>query len=193
MQVTTEQLFTDARSARSYLPGHEVSEATLRALYDLVKLGPTSGNCTPLRIVFACSAEARERLAPCMNPGNNQAKVRAAPVAAILGTDLDFPRLLPRLLLSTDSRAWYAGQPAKTANAAVRNAYIQVGYFIIAARALGLDAGPMGGFDAGAVDLAFWPGTPNRSLVVCTLGRGDPGSLRPRDARLDFDEACRID
>ena len=193
MQVTTEQLFTQARTARGYLPGHEVDEASLRALYDLVKFGPTSGNCTPLRIVFARSAEAREKLALCMHKGNNQAKVRAAPVAAILGTDLDFTRLLPRLYRADDATAWYMGQPAKTNSAAVRNAHIQIGYFIIAARALGLDAGPMGGFDPGAVDLAFWPATPNRSLVICTLGRGDPSRLYPRDERLPFEEACRID
>jgi 3-hydroxypropanoate dehydrogenase len=191
MQVTTEQLFTDARTARAYLPG-EVPDDTLRALYDLVKWGPTSGNCTPLRIVFARTAEARERLARCMDPGSNAAKVRQAPVAAVLGADLAFPETLPRLFLRTDARAWYAGEPAKTTQAALRNAHIQVGYFILAARALGLDAGPIGGFDAGAVDAAFWPASPKRSIVVCTLGRGDPARLHPRDPRLPFDEACRL-
>lgn len=191
MQVTTEQLFTDARTARGYLPG-DVPDETLRALYDLVKFGPTSGNCTPLRIAFARTAQAREKLAVCMNPGGNQAKVRAAPVAAVLATDLDFVRYLPKLFPSTDSQSWYAGNPAKTTDAAIRNAHIQVGYFIIAARALGLDAGPMGGFDGGAVDAAFWPGTPRRAIVVCTLGQGDPSRLRPRDPRLDFDEACGL-
>lgn len=191
MQVTTEQLFTEARTARAYFPG-EVPDDTLRALYDLVKWGPTSGNCTPLRIVFARTAEAREKLARCMDPGSNQAKVRNAPVAAILGTDLAFPDTLPRLFPHTDARAWYDGQPAKTTQAAIRNAHIQVGYFILAARALGLDAGPMGGFDAGAVDAAFWPASPKRSLVVCTLGRGDPARLHPRDPRLGFEEACLL-
>lgn len=189
MQVTTEQLFTDARTARAYLPG-EVPDSTLRALYDLVKWGPTAGNCTPLRIVFARTAEARERLAACMAPGGNAAKVRAAPVAAVLGMDLAFTETLPRLFPHTDSRAWYAGDPAKTTQAALRNAHIQIGYFIVAARALGLDAGPMGGFDAGAVDAAFWPASPRRSLVVCTLGRGDATRLHARDPRLGFDEAC---
>lgn len=191
MHTTTEQLFTDARTARGYLPG-TVPDDTLRALYELVKFGPTSGNCTPLRIAFARSAQARETLARCMNPGGNQAKVRAAPVAAVLGMDLAFTDWLPRLFPSADARAWYAGQPAKTADAALRNAHIQVGYFIVAARALGLDAGPMGGFDGGAVDAAFWPASPKRAIVVCTLGRGDPARLHPRDPRLSFDEACLL-
>ncbi|MFZ5550941.1 MAG: malonic semialdehyde reductase [Pseudomonadota bacterium] len=191
MQVSTELLFTEARTARAYLPG-EVPDDTLRSLYDLVKWGPTSGNCTPLRIVFARTAEARERLARCMDPGSNAAKVRHAPVAAVLGTDLAFPETLLRLFPHTDARSWYDGQPAKTTQAAIRNAHIQVGYFILAARALGLDAGPMGGFDAGAVDAAFWPASPKRSIVVCTLGRGDPSRLHPRDPRLSFDEACAL-
>lgn len=191
MQVSTEQLFTDARTARGYLAG-EVPDDTLRALYDLVKFGPTAGNCTPLRIVFVRTPEGRERLARCMDPGNNQAKVRAAPVTAVLGTDLAFTDWLPTLYPSTDARAWYAGNPAKTHDTAVRNAHLQIGYFIIAARALGLDAGPMGGFDAGAVDEAFWPSSPRRSLVVCTLGRGDPARLHPRDPRLGFDQACLL-
>jgi len=191
MQVTVEQLFTEARTARGYLPG-EVPDSTLRELYELVKLGPTSGNCTPLRIAFVRTAEARERLAVCMNPGGNQAKVRQAPVSAILGTDLDFVATLPRLFPHTDSQSWYAGNPAKVTDAALRNAHIQVGYFIVAARALGLDAGPMGGFDGGAVDAAFWPGTPRRSIVVCTLGHADPARQRPRDPRLAFEEACLL-
>lgn len=191
MQVTTEQLFTEARTARGYLPG-EVRDSTLRELYDLVKLGPTSGNCTPLRIAFVRTPEARERLAVCMNPGGNQAKVRQAPVSAILGMDLDFVATLPRLFPHTDSRSWYTGNPAKVTDAALRNSHIQVGYFIVAARALGLDAGPMGGFDAGAVDAAFWPATPRRSIVVCTLGQADPDRQRPRDPRLAFEEACLL-
>lgn len=189
MQLDTDLLFTEARTARGYLPG-EVPDATLRALYELMKFGPTSGNCTPLRIAFVRTPEARERLALCMNPGGNQAKVRAAPVSAILGMDLAFTEWLPQLFPHTDSRAWYAGNPAKTHDAALRNAHIQVGYFIVAARAVGLDAGPMGGFDAGAVDAAFWPASPKRSMVVCTLGRQDPQRQRPRDPRLAFDDAC---
>ncbi|HEX5683046.1 MAG TPA: malonic semialdehyde reductase [Ideonella sp.] len=191
MQVTTEALFTEARTARGYLPA-EVPDATLQAIYELMKFGPTSGNCTPLRIVFVRTAEARDRLVPCMDPGSNQAKVRAAPVTAILGTDLAFPEKLPRLFPSADAPSWYAGNPAKTTDAAIHNAHIQVGYFIIAARALGLDAGPMGGFDGGAVDAAFWPSTPKRSIVICTLGHGDASRLHPRDPRLAFDEACSL-
>jgi 3-hydroxypropanoate dehydrogenase len=191
MQVTTEQLFTDARTARGYLPGG-VPDSTLRELYELMKFGPTSGNCTPLRIAFARTPEARERLAVCMNPGGNQAKVRQAPVSAILGMDLDFVSTLPRLFPHTDSRSWYTGNPAKVTDAALRNSHIQVGYFIVAARALGLDAGPMGGFDAGAVDAAFWPATPRRSIVVCTLGHADSGRQRPRDPRLAFEETCLL-
>jgi 3-hydroxypropanoate dehydrogenase len=191
MHVATEALFTQARTARGYLPD-EVPDATLQAIYELMKFGPTSGNCTPLRIVFARTPEARNKLVPCMNPGSNQAKVRVAPVTAILGTDMMFTEHLPRLFPSADAQAWYAGNPAKTADAAIRNAHIQVGYFIVAARALGLDAGPMGGFDGGAVDAAFWPGTPKRSIVICTLGHGDPARLHPRDPRLDFDEACTL-
>lgn len=191
MHVTTEALFTQARTARGYLPD-EVPDATLQAIYELMKFGPTSGNCTPLRITFVRTPDARETLAQCMNPGSNQAKVRAAPVTAILGTDLAFTDKLPRLFPSADSQSWYAGNPAKTTDAAIRNAHIQVGYFIVAARALGLDAGPMGGFNAGAVDAAFWPSTPKRSIVICTLGHGDASRLHPRDPRLDFDEACAL-
>ena len=191
MNLTTEQLFTEARTAYGYRP-EPVPDDTLRALYDLMKWGPTSGNCTPARIVFVRTPQARARLVPCMDPGSNQRKVQEAPVTAIIGMDLDFPEQLPRLFPHTDARAWYAGKPEKIAFEALRSGSLQGGYFILAARALGLDCGPMGGFDSARVDAAFWAGTSVKTNFVCTLGHGDPSRLHPRNPRLSFDEACRL-
>jgi 3-hydroxypropanoate dehydrogenase len=191
MNLSTEQLFTEARTAIGFLP-QPVADATLRQLYDLMKWGPTSANCTPARILFVRTPEAKARLVPCMNAGSNQRKVQEAPVTAIIGMDMAFPDQLPRLLPHTDARSWYAGQDEKIAFEALRSSSLQGGYFIVAARALGLDCGPMGGFDAARVDAEFWAGTAVKSNFVCTLGHGDASRLRPRNPRLDFDEACRL-
>ncbi len=190
MNLSTEQLFTEARTHNAY-QATPVSDAQLQALYDLLKWGPTSANCSPARFVFVRSADARERLAACMAPGN-QAKVRQAPVTAIIGMDMAFFDQLPKLFPHTDARAWFAGKPELIQATAMRNSSLQGGYLILAARALGLDCGPMSGFDAAAVDAAFWAGTTVRSNFVCTLGQGDPSKLHPRNPRLAFDEACRL-
>ena len=191
MNVTTEQLFTEARSQNGYL-NTPVPEATLRALYDLMKYGPTSANCTPARIVFVTSPEAKARLIDCMSPGNVE-KVRQAPVTAVIGMDLEFPETLPRLFPHTDARAWFVGKPAFIESTAFRNSSLQGGYFIIAARALGLDCGPMSGFDAAKMDAAFWPDVTVKTNFVCGLGRGDPTKVFARNPRLSFEETCRIE
>jgi 3-hydroxypropanoate dehydrogenase len=191
MNVTTEQLFTDARTAVGYLPA-AVPDATLRALYELLKWGPTSANSSPVRIAFVRSAEAKARLAACMDAGSNARKVQEAPVTAIVGMDMAFYEQLPQLFPHTDARSWFAGQPRKIEETALRNSSLQGGYLIVAARALGLDCGPMSGFDAAKVDAEFWAGTAVRTNFVCTLGHGDPARLRPRNPRLAFDQACRL-
>jgi 3-hydroxypropanoate dehydrogenase len=137
------------------------------------------------------SAEAKARLLPCMAPGN-QRKVQEAPVTVIVGMDLAFYEHLPVLFPHTDARAWFAGKPEAIESTAFRNSSLQGGYLILAARALGLDCGPMSGFDAAAVDAAFWAGTSVRTNFVCTLGKGDPAQLKPRNPRLAFEQACRI-
>jgi 3-hydroxypropanoate dehydrogenase len=190
MNVTTQQLFTEARTQNGYLD-EPVPEATLRALYDLMKWGPTSANCTPARIAFVGSAAGKAQLLECMSAGNRE-KVRQAPVTAVIGMDMAFYETLPRLFPHTDARAWFAGKPALIEATAFRNSSLQGGYFIIAARALGLDCGPMSGFDADKVDAAFWAGTTVRTNFVCAIGKGDLTKVLGRSPRLPFDEACRV-
>ncbi|MEY8879153.1 MAG: malonic semialdehyde reductase [Leptothrix sp. (in: b-proteobacteria)] len=191
MQTSTAQLFTDARTHNAWTD-QPVGEAQLRQIYELMKWGPTAANTCPLRIRFLTSPEAKARLVPLMNP-NNQAKTAGAPAVAILGMDLAFYEQLPTLYPQTDARSWFVGKPeAEIERAARLNAGLQAGYFIMAARSIGLDCGPMGGFDAAAVDAAFWAGSQVRSIVVVNLGHGDAAGLRPRNPRLDFDAACAI-
>jgi 3-hydroxypropanoate dehydrogenase len=190
MQITTEQLFTAARTQNGYRPT-PVADATLRQLYDLVKWGPTSANCSPARFVFVRSEAARARLIACLTPGNVQ-KVREAPVTAVIGMDMAFYEQLPKLFPHVDARAWFADHPAKIEETALRNSSLQGGYFILAARALGLDCGPMSGFDAAKMDAAFWAGTTVKTNFICTLGEGDPHKVFARSPRLSFDEACRL-
>ncbi len=191
MNITTEQLFDHARSHNGF-HAEPVPEEKLRQLYDLMKWGPTSANCSPARIVFVQSPEAKEKLLACMNPGN-VAKTRSAPVTAVIGMDMAFYDKLPQLFPHTDARSWFAGKPELIADTAFRNGSLQGGYFIIAARAVGLDCGPMSGFDAAKMDAAFWAGTTVKTNFVCTLGRGDPSKLFGRRPRLGFEEACRIE
>jgi 3-hydroxypropanoate dehydrogenase len=190
MQITTEQLFTDARTQNGFKPT-PLPDATLRALYELVKWGPTSANCSPARFLFVRTAEARERLIACLNPGNVQ-KVKEAPVTAIIGMDMAFHDKLPFLFPHVDARAWFAGNDAKIAETAFRNSSLQGGYFILAARALGLGCGPMSGFDAARLDAAFWAGTTVKTNFICTLGEGDAAKVLARSPRLPFEEACRL-
>jgi 3-hydroxypropanoate dehydrogenase len=190
MDITTEQIFTEARSHNRF-HDEAVSDDTLRQLYELMKWGPTAANCTPARIVFVRSAAGKDKLLACMNPGNVE-KSRSAPVVAIVGMDLDFPETLPRLYPATDARSWFVGKPELIATTALRNASLQGAYLMLAARALGLDCGPMGGFDAAKLDAAFFAGTNVKSNFVVALGRGKPEALYPRGPRLGFDEACQL-
>jgi 3-hydroxypropanoate dehydrogenase len=190
MNVTTEQLFTEARTHNGF-SAEPIPEATLRQLYDLMKWGPTSANCSPARIVFVRTPEAKERLLAGMSPGNVQ-KTREAPVTAIIGMDLAFHDKLPFLFPHADARSWFAGNEPLIEEAAFRNSSLQGGYFIVAARALGLDCGPMSGFDPAVVDAAFWAGTRVKTNFICNLGHGEPTKLFGRSPRLPFEEACRI-
>ena len=190
MITSTEQLFTDARTQNGYQP-EPVSDATLRQLYDLMKWGPTAANSTPARLVFVRSAQGKDKLLGCVSPGNVN-KVREAPVTVIVGMDLDFHEQLPKLFPHTDARAWFVDDAAKRAESAFRNSSLQGGYLIMAARALGLDCGPMSGFDPAKIDAAFWAGTAVKTNFICALGRGDPSKVFQRNPRLSFDEACRL-
>jgi len=188
MQTTTERLFTEARTQNGYRPT-PVSDDQLRALYDLLKWGPTSANSSPARFQFVRSAEGKAKLLACVTPGNMQ-KVKEAPVTVIVGMDLAFHDKLPKLFPHTDARSWFAGNEAKIHETAFRNSSLQGGYLILAARALGLDCGPMSGFDAAKMDAAFWAGTTVKTNFICTLGEGDPSKVFARNPRLPFDEAC---
>jgi 3-hydroxypropanoate dehydrogenase len=191
MITTTERLFTEARTQNGFFPD-PIPESRLRELYDLMKWGPTSANCSPARFIFVSSPEAKDKLVPCMSPGN-QAKTRQAPVTAIIGMDLAFYDKLPQLFPhDLTARSWFAGKPDLEMTA-MRNGSLQGGYFILAARALGIDCGPMSGFDPARVDAAFWAGTTVKTNFICNLGRGDPSKVFARSPRLTFEEACRIE
>jgi 3-hydroxypropanoate dehydrogenase len=180
-------IFQDARTHSAW-QDRPVSEDVLRAAWDLAKMGPTSANCSPARIVFVVSREAKEKLKPALSEGN-VAKTMAAPATVIFGYDLAFYKRLPELFPHTDARSWFAGKEKHIETTAFRNGTLQSGYFILAARALGLDCGPMSGFDNAKVDEAFFAETTIRSNFLCNLGYGDASKLRPRNKRLGFDEA----
>lgn len=185
-----DALFLDARTHNA-LSG-EIDEATLRRLYDLVKFGPTSANCCPARFVFVKSQEAKARLEPALDEGN-RAKTMGAPVTVIVGFDLDFHEKLPVLFPHTDAKAWFEGPRQNRYTPAFRNGTLQGAYLILAARSLGLDTGPMSGFDHAKVDAAFFAGTEIQSNFLVNLGKGDPAKIFPRSPRLSFAEACRIE
>lgn len=184
-------LFLDARTHGKWTD-RDVDDALLARVWDLARMGPTSANCSPLRIVFVKSPEAKARLKPALLEGN-VAKTMKAPVTAIFAHDSRFFEHLPRLFPHTDARAWFDG-PGKEEAARVtafRNGTLQAAYFILAARALGLDCGPMSGFDNAAVNLAFFADGRYKSSFLCSLGYGDPAGLHPRGPRFAFEEACR--
>jgi 3-hydroxypropanoate dehydrogenase len=185
-----DQLFRQARTHNGWLD-RPVSEEQLRSLYNLMKWGATSANCSPARLVFVTSAEAKARLKPALLPGNVD-KTMAAPVTAIIGMDMEFFENLPRLFPHTDARAWFVGNEELIAATAFRNSSLQGAYLMLAARALGLDCGPMSGFNAALVEQEFFPGSRIKANFLCNLGYGDPTALHPRSPRLDFDEATRI-
>lgn len=186
-----DQLFRSARTHNAWLP-REVSDAQLRQIYDLAKMAPTSANCSPARIVFVKSPVAKEKLAPALSDGN-RAKTLAAPVTAIVGTDEAFYEHLPKLFPHADARSWFAGNKALAEITAFRNGTLQGGYLILAARSLGLDCGPMSGFDNAKVDAAFFEGSTVKSNFLINIGYGDASrDLFPRSPRFAFDEACSI-
>lgn len=190
--ATMDVLFRDARSQNMWQP-REVPRETLQELHDLMKWGPTSANCYPQRIVFAASAEAKERVAGIAMPGN-QAKIRQAPVTAILGYDLAFFEKMDVLFAHDPGMAeMFRKNSALTEVTAFRNGTLQGAYFMIAARSLGLDCGPMSGFDNAKCDELFFPGTAVRSNFLCSIGYGDPEGLFGRLPRPEFTDVCRVE
>lgn len=186
-----DQLFRQARTHNVFLD-KPVSDETLRQLYELMKWGPTSANCSPARILFLRSKEAKERLKPALSAGNS-AKTLAAPVVAVIGYDREFYEKLPYLFPhNQDARNWFANSEQAIFTTAFRNSSLQGGYFILAARAVGLDCGPMSGFDNAKVDAEFWPDGKVKSNFLCNIGYGDAAKIRPRNPRLGFDEACSL-
>jgi 3-hydroxypropanoate dehydrogenase len=182
-------LFRNART-HSVWRDKTVDDALLMQVYDLAKLGPTSANMCPLRIVFVKSHEAKERLKPALDAGNVD-KTMKAPVTAIIGMDVRFYEKLPELFPHADAKAWFKDLPVSVLEAiALRNSSLQGAYFMIAARSLGLDCGPMSGFDNAKVDEAFFAGATVKSNFLCNLGYGDASKLHPRSPRLTFEEAC---
>jgi 3-hydroxypropanoate dehydrogenase len=184
-------IFRDARTQNKW-QDKPVSNAHLMAVYDLMRWGPTSANGSPARFYFLTSHAAKERLKPYLSPGNRD-KTMTAPAVAIIGMDLDFPEHFPRLFPNNPAmKDIFADKEEFTKVFALRNSSLQGAYFIIAARALGLDCGPMSGFDNDGVDKEFFTGTNIKSNFICAIGHGDPAGVFPRNPRLSFDEACRI-
>lgn len=184
------QLFLDARSHNAWL-NKDVSEEILERLVDVMKMGPTSANCSPARLVFVKSPSGKERLRPFLSAGNVE-KTMAAPVCVIVGYDLAFHDHLPKLFPHADARKWFAGDEQKIVETAFRNGSLQGAYLMLAARALGLDCGPMSGFDNAGVDATFFAGTKTKSNFLCNLGYGDPKGLFPRSPRFTFKEMATI-
>lgn len=186
-----DQLFRTARTYNGYLD-KPVSDAQLHAIWDLMKFGPTSANCLPARLVWCTSDDAKQRLAALALPDNAK-KILAAPVTVIIGMDLEFYENLPELFPHTDARSWFAGNDELAKVTAFRNSSLQGAYFILAARALGLDTGPMSGFSNDAVDAAFFADQPKvKSNFISTLGYGDPASIFERSPRPDFARFNRV-
>lgn len=185
-----ETLFTGARTHCGWLD-MPVSDQTLREIYDLMKWGPTSANCSPARIVFVRSAEGKEKLRPALSSGN-LAKTLSAPITAIVAWDGEFYERLPALFPHGDARSWFTSSPALAEETAFRNSAMQAAYLIFACRALGLDTGPMSGFDRQTVDDAFFTGTPLKSNLLINIGYGDTRKLYERLPRLTFEDACGL-
>ena len=189
-EAALNQLFFDARTHNTWRD-QEVSDEQLHRLLDILKMAPTSANCSPARFYFVKSKAAKARLKPYLS-GNNAEKTMEAPVCAIIGYDMEFYEHLPRLFPHTDAKSWFAGNDAKIAETAVRNGTLQGAYLIMAARALGLDCGPMSGFDQAGVDREFFAGTSIRSNFLCNIGYGDHKDVFPRSPRFDFEDVAKI-
>ena len=187
---TLNQLFRQARTHSAWLP-KRVPVEVLREVYELARWGPTSANCTPARFVFLESEAAKARLLPALAPGNIE-KTKAAPVTVIVAWDTEFYERLPQLFPQADMRSYFVGKQPLIDETALRNGSLQGGYFLLAARALGLDCGPMSGFDAAKVNAEFFPDGKWKANFLCNLGYGDRSKLFPRNPRLEFDEACRV-
>jgi 3-hydroxypropanoate dehydrogenase len=187
---TLDQLFREARTHNGW-QDRPVPDALLRQALDLAKMGPTSANTQPMRVVFVKSREGKEKLKAALAPLNVE-KTMAAPVTAIIGEDLAFPDLLPRLMPHVDAKAWFAGNDALIEATARRNSSLQGAYLLLALRAVGLDVGPMSGFDPAKIDEAFFAGTKVRVNFIANIGYGDHAKLFPRSPRLDFDEIAQF-
>jgi 3-hydroxypropanoate dehydrogenase len=184
-------IFRNARTHNVWLD-RAVEDALLRKVYDLARMGPTSANMCPMRIIFVKSKEAKERLKPALDAGNVD-KTMKAPVTAIIAMDIRFYEKLPKLFPHADAKAWFKDLPEDVLEyTALRNGSLQGAYFMLAARSLGLDCGPMSGFNNAKVDAAFFAGTTIKSNFLCNLGHGDASKLYPRSPRLEFEEACQF-
>jgi 3-hydroxypropanoate dehydrogenase len=184
-------IFRNARTHNVWLD-RPVEDSLLRKVYDLARMGPTSANMCPMRLVFVKSKEAKERLKPALDAGNVD-KTMKAPVTAIIAMDIRFYEKLPKLFPHADAKAWFKDLPENVLEyIALRNGSLQGAYFMLAARSLGLDCGPMSGFNNAKVDAAFFAGTTIKSNFLCNLGHGDASKLYPRSPRLEFDEACQF-
>ncbi|NRA30529.1 MAG: malonic semialdehyde reductase [Parvularculaceae bacterium] len=184
------QLFTEARTRNAW-SDRPVSDDQIQAIYDLMKWGPTSANCSPARFKFIRTQEGKEKLRPFLMEGNVE-KTMTAPCVVIIGNDLKFYEELPRLFPHTDAKSWFTGNDALIAETAMRNGTLQGAYLMIAARALGLDCGAMSGFDKAGVTEAFFGGTTVEANWLCNLGYGTDEQLFPRSPRLAFDEAAEL-
>jgi len=189
-RASLDQLFREARTNNGWLD-RPVSDEQLRDIYELMKWGPTSANSSPARIVFLRSREAKQRLVPALAPGNVDQTLQA-PVAAIVAQDIEFYERLPELFPHGDARSWFVGNQPLIETIAFRNSSLQGAYLILAARALGLDAEPMSGFDNETVDREFFPDRRVKSNFLVNIGYGDPSKLPPRGPRLAFEEAVQI-
>ena len=185
-----DQLFRTARSYNGYTDA-PVTREQMDAIWEVMNWGPTSANCLPARLVWCESAEAKAKLAALAMPAN-ATKILSAPVTVIIGMDMEFYEQLPELFPPADARSWFVGNQAMIDATAMRNSSLQGAYFIMAARALGLDTGPMSGFDNAKVDAAFFPDGRWKSNFLCNLGKGDPAKIFARSPRLSFEEACRF-
>ncbi len=185
-----KQLFTEARTHNGWLE-KDITDDLLHKIYDAAKFGPTSANCSPLRVIFVKSDEAKEKLKPCLAPANVD-KSMTAPVVAIFGDDFAFYDHLPKLFPHADAKSWFVGNDALINSTAFRSGTLQGAYFMLAARAFGVDVGPMSGFDNAMVDEIFFKGTQIKSNFICNLGYGDHSKLYPRSPRFEFEDVCKV-